>query len=64
MVKRNFYAVTAIAGVLLLCRAALADDGFVSQKLDRVLQNQERILKTLDEVKEELQVVKVRASNR
>ncbi len=34
----------------------------VEEKLDRVLENQERILASLDEVKEGLRVIKVRAS--
>lgn len=36
----------------------------VSQKLNQVVQNQEKILTALDEIKAELEVVKVRASNR
>ncbi|GEM_PF-3162102 len=36
----------------------------VSQKLNQVIQNQEKILRELDEIKAELQVIKVRSSNR
>ncbi len=43
---------------------ALADDGVNSQKLDQVLQNQKEILQKLDEVKAELQIVKIRATNK
>ncbi len=35
-----------------------------SQKLNQVIQNQEKILRELDEIKAELEVIKVRASNR
>ena len=34
----------------------------VTQKLDQVLQNQTEILKQLNEIKSELQIIKVRAS--
>ena len=40
---------------------ALADE---SEKLDRVLENQSKILAKLDEIKSELAVVKVRATER
>ncbi len=35
-----------------------------SQKLNQVIQNQEKILRELDEIKSQLEVIKVRASNR
>ena len=35
-----------------------------SAKLDEVVQNQKKILTALDEIKAELQVIKVRSSNR
>ena len=41
-----------------------SDNGSVSEKLDRVISTQEEILKQLDEIKSELEVVKVRASQR
>ena len=38
--------------------------GAVAGKLDLVIQTQDKILAKLDEIKAELEVVKVRASNR
>jgi len=64
MITKNLWGCAGMVSFLLLCRAVSAEDGLASQKLDKVLENQERILKKLDEVKDELQVVKVRASNR
>ena len=42
--------------------ATTGDNGTLSQKLDKVISTQGEILKQLDEIKSELQVVKVRAS--
>ena len=39
-----------------------ADTSALSQKLDKIIDTQAEILKELDEVKVELQIVKVRAS--
>ena len=39
-------------------------DGGDSQKLDRIIQNQNEILKELAEIKSQLEIVKVRASNK
>ena len=35
-----------------------------SEKLDRIVEQQEKIMKALDEIREELRVVKVRATNK
>ena len=44
------------------CPRLYADDATISAKLDRVISGQEEILKKLEEVKEEVQIVKVRAT--
>lgn len=50
-------------GVFFLTQAALAaDDSTVSGKLDEVLKNQQEILRKLDEVRQEVEIVKVRAT--
>ena len=55
----------SVFGFLLLsASASFADDGANALKLDQVLQNQNQILQKLDEIKSELQIVKVRASSR
>ena len=48
--------------VLLSASWVLADEG--SEKMDKILQNQSLILAKLDEIKSELGVVKVRATER
>ena len=45
------------------CRSVWADDSSLSAKLDQVIETQERILSELAAIREELQVVKIRASN-
>ena len=40
------------------------DSGSVSRKLDRIIDTQSEILKQLDEIKAELQIVKIRASQK
>lgn len=47
---------------LFLSVTARADDAALSQKIDRVLEKQDQILAELASVKEELQIVKVRAT--
>ena len=41
-----------------------AEDGSVLGKLDKIMESQTQILKDLSEIKAELQIVKVRATNR
>ena len=51
--------------VVLLLFLALAPSAFAqaeSGKLDQILEKQDRILRTLEEIKSELQVVKVRST--
>jgi hypothetical protein len=55
----------AFFAVLVVPAAAHADDAMtaaVDQKINKVLANQERILTELDEIKKELEIVKVRAT--
>lgn len=62
--------VTAFMGLVLWvclflpCAQAESGSQQLEEKLDRVLRNQEKILAKLEELKSELQVVKVRASQR
>ncbi len=61
--KRLFLVVLVFNLVTILCGQILfADDSGLNTKLDRVLSNQEEILKQLEEVKKEVQIVKVRAT--
>lgn len=53
-----------IATAVCISAGPVWADAAESAKLDKVLSNQEQILKTLDEIKAELAVVKVRATNR
>jgi len=46
----------------LPCQAALAEDGGVIYKLEEISKKQDDILKQLAEIKSELQVIKVRAT--
>ena len=48
----------------IISRADDASSGEVLKKLNEVTKNQEKILQSLEEVKSELQVVKVRVSSR
>ena len=50
--------------VVFFSTIALSARAEESEKLDRVLANQEQILSKLDEIKSELSVVKVRATER
>ncbi|MCG3177238.1 MAG: hypothetical protein MOGMAGMI_02206 [Candidatus Omnitrophica bacterium] len=53
--------------VVLLCAASpvsALEDAAAMAKLDSVLEKQDLILRQLDEIKEELNVVKIRASQR
>ncbi len=45
-------------------RSIWASDGPTMDKLNTILENQTEILKELSEIKEELQIVKIRASQR
>lgn len=61
--KRLVWVVVLFNLTALLCgRTLLADDSGVNAKLDRVLDNQAEILKQLEEVKKEVEIVKVRAT--
>ena len=50
-------------GMVCLAVPAFAEGGSDSSKLDQVLRNQQEILQKLDELRAELAVVKVRATN-
>ena len=43
-------------------KRAKEKEKILEQKLDRILANQERILKRFDEITEELRIIKVRAT--
>ena len=58
--KKTAYALLLL--VLLSASRVLADEG--SEKMDKILQNQSLILAKLDEIKSELGVVKIRATER
>lgn len=66
---KKFLWVFVFSGLLALGwqRALFSADNELPQtapvKLDQILRNQEEILKKLGEIKSELQVVKVRATN-
>ena len=62
--KKRVLIAALFTGLLFLGADTLrADDLQNNVKLDQVLQKQDEILKTLAEIKDELQVVKIRASN-
>jgi len=69
----NFQKITAVLAIALILgasiiafertamvRAADGDSQAVSQKLDQILSNQKAILDTLNSVKSELNVIKIR----
>ena len=63
--KRWAILVLLVVAFIFSYKALFADgDSAVSQKLNQVIQNQEKILRELDEIKSQLEVIKVRASNR
>ena len=63
--KRWVIFVLLVVAFIFSHKALFADtDPAVSQKMNQVVENQEKILKKLDEIKAELEVIKVRASNR
>ena len=43
---------------------SFADDNSVSYKLDKIMETQAQVLKELDEMKAELQIVKIRSSQK
>ena len=43
---------------------AVVSDSSISSKIDKLVETQNKILSTLEEIKAELQVVKIRASQR
>ncbi len=59
MIIASFFALLAVFGSQNLW----ADDAALSMKLNQVIAKQDEILKELGEIKEELRIVKVRASN-
>lgn len=63
--KKWILATVCVSLLLALTYQSLfAEDGGFAQKIDKILSNQEQILKDLSEIKSELQIVKVRATNR
>lgn len=63
--KKWILATVCVSLLLALTYQSLfAEDGGFVQKIDKILSNQEQILKDLAEIKSELQIVKVRATNR
>ncbi len=66
--KRWVIFILLMVAFIFSYKALFADgaemSGGVSGKLDQVIQTQDKILAKLDEIKAELEVVKVRASNR
>lgn len=63
------HALTGWALLAVLSTAAPAaagdlQDGSIDNKLDALLEKQDRILQELDEMREELNVIKIRASQR
>ena len=57
-----FLSFTAFADENQVSAANPSDNQSVSGKLDRIIDTQAEILKQLDEVKAELEIVKIRAS--
>ena len=57
-----FVAVFAAMAVFGSARHLYADDGAVFAKLTEIGKNQEKILQSLEEIKSELAIVKVRAT--
>lgn len=55
-------AYTLFVLIFLSASRVLADEG--SEKLDKVLENQSQILAKLDEIKSELGIIKVRATEK
>jgi type II secretory pathway component PulM len=63
--KKWILATVCVSLLLALTYQSLfAEEGSFIQKIDKILSNQEQILKDLSEIKSELQIVKVRATNR
>lgn len=63
---KRFLCVLSLFGLFSLTALphAKADDSAVASKLDQLQSNQAQILKELDEIKAELEIVKVRVSLR
>ena len=61
--KRTGIAIGLVVFLSLARSAFAADMDTLDRKLSAVVENQERILQQLAEVKSELQIVKVRASD-
>ncbi len=57
--KRTLSALALLAAV---SAPALADEAAIEQKLNLLIEQQGKVLQALEEVKSELQVVKVRAT--
>ena len=63
--KKWILATICVSMLLALTYQSLfAEEGGFAQKIDKIISNQELILKNLAEIKSELQIVKVRATNR
>ena len=62
MKKKLSILILLLMSSVSFCPILLADDASINARLDRVISGQEEILKKLEEVKEEVQIVKVRAT--
>lgn len=54
----------AAIAAMLIPGVASAEDMLTNSALQQMLKNQEKIMQTLEEIKAELQVIKVRATNK
>lgn len=63
MRRGTLLTVVFLSTLVFFPSQAWSNDAIQNQKLDQVLQKQDEILKALSDLKEELQVVKVRATN-
>ena len=69
LIMRKYFAMALLAAsvVFVLSQASFADEaasGDILKRLSDIEQNQTKILQSLEEVKSELQIVKVRVSSR
>jgi hypothetical protein len=62
--KNKIITASFLLSLFLNSRALFADETISDPRLDRVLENQAQILKELAEIKSELAIVKVRATDR
>ena len=58
------FALLAVVLFFFNAFSAKADDGDILRKMDEISKGQKQILESLEQVKNELQIVKVRVSSR